>query len=158
VNGTYSYFGLIGERATTTWTTYLRSFGVGEVSAIPSNANLVRVGALLNHNETPTATIQLTGVRLWRKSEAEMMTNGVFPSVSSDEHLFIVAPSGRMVWTCASQAGKASTHWPAQEVATDLSGGAELAAAARAAGGTPSGSGSMIFDLKENAGTPPSDQ
>jgi hypothetical protein len=153
--GTYSYFGLIGETAPTIWTTYRKSFGLGEEAAIPTNAKFIRVGALLNYNETPAATIQLTNVRLWRKSKTDIMADGAF---SIDERLVIIAPASQMLRTYASQAGQASTHWPANQVATDLSGGAELAAAARAAGGSPSGSGSMIFDLKENAGTPPSDQ
>jgi hypothetical protein len=148
VNGTYSYFGLVGTLAPTTWTICRRSFGLHETAAIPPHARFVRVGALLNYNATPAATIQLTNVRLWRKSEAEMMADGTF---SINEHLFIIAPSGRVVWTYASQAAQASHHWPANQVASDLAGGAELTIAARVSGDTPVESGSVIFDLNENA-------
>jgi hypothetical protein len=150
-SGTYSYFGLIGQTAPTSWTTYRKSFGLAETAAIPSQAKFVRVGALLNYNETPAATIQLTNVRLWQKSESEMMADGAFPN---DERLLVVAPSSQMPWTYASQAGQASTHWPAQEAAADLAGGPELAAAARAAGGTPVDPDGAIFFVGQNGSQP----
>ena len=150
-NGTYSYFGLIGETAPTIWTTYRKSFGLGEAAAIPANAKYVRVGALLNYNTTPAATIQLTNVRLWRKSETEILADGVF---SSDERLLIIAPPTRMEWTYASQAGRASHHWPANEVAADLAGGVELAAAAHALGGTPVDRDNTTFELPEITDSP----
>jgi len=145
-NGTYSYFGLIGETAPTTWTTYRKSFGLGEAAAIPSNAKFVRVGALLNYNVAPAATIQLTNVRLCRKSASEMVPDGAF---SSDEHIFVIAPATQMVWTYASQAGRASHHWPANEVATNLAGAKELLAAAHLAGAKPMDLDGIVFELDE---------
>jgi len=147
-NGTYSYFGLVGTAAPTRWTTYRTSFGPDEAAEIPHRAKFVRVGALLNYNATPAATIQITNVRLWRKSATEIVADGAF---SSDEHLFIVVPSNQMLWTCASQGGQASNHWPANKVAADLAGGAELAAAVRAAGGTPVDPENTVFELEGNA-------
>jgi hypothetical protein len=142
---------LAGDTAPTTWTTYRKSFGFSEATAIPSNAKFVRVGALLNYNTTPAATVQLTNVRLWQKTETEMVVDGVF---SNDEHLFIIAPPCQMLWTYASQAAQASRHWPAQEVAADLSGGAELAAAARAAGAKPVDRDTTTFELIEIPDSP----
>lgn len=99
-NGAYSNFGLIGEPSPTT---YRKSLGFGKAAAVPSNAKSVRVGALLNYNTTPAATIQLTNVRLWRKTETEMMADGVF---FSNEHLFVIAPLLRMEWTHAPKPGE----------------------------------------------------
>jgi hypothetical protein len=150
-NGTYSYFGLVGTLAPATWTTYRKSFGLGEVAAIPPHAKFVRVGALLNYNATPVATIQVTNVRLWRKQETRMLADGAF---SCDERIFIAAPLGGIVWTYASQAGQASHHWSANEVATDLAGGVELTIAARAAGGTPIEQESSVFEFEKKASAP----
>jgi len=154
-NGTYSYFGLNGTATPPEWTTYRTSFGPNEAAAIPSDAGFVKVGALLNYSETPGATIQLTNVRLWRKSRMDNVAIGVFPS---DERLLVVAPSSQILWTYASQAGWASTHWPAQEAAAALAGGAELAAASRAAGGTQIDSAGAIFELQGNGGSPAPNQ
>ncbi len=126
-NGTYSYFGLVGNAAPTAWTTYRTSFGPDEAAAIPANAKFVRIGALLNYNTRADATIQLTNVRLQRKSKTETVSHGAFPI---DEHLLVVAPSGWMLHSPTSLAAYASRHWTPQQVAVDLSGGVELAAAA----------------------------
>jgi hypothetical protein len=149
--GTYSYFGLIDETAPTKWTIYRKSFGSDEPAAIPANARFVRVGALLNCNATPGATIQLTNVRLWKKSETAMMADGVF---SSDEHHLIVVLPSQMLSTYASQAGQASHHWPAHEAAADLAGGVELAAAAHAIGATPVNRDNTTFELFEITDSP----
>jgi hypothetical protein len=146
VNGIYSYFGLIGEIAPSTWTTYRRSFGPNEAAVIPSRAKFVRVGALLNTKATPDARIQLTNIRLWQKQDTRKLADGVFPS---DERLVVVAPSSQMQWTYASQTAQMSKHWPAHEVATDLSGGAELAAPTRALGSKLVDSDKVIFELND---------
>jgi len=143
-NGTYSYFGIAGATAPIAWTTYRTSFGPGGEAAIASGAAFVRVGALLNYNLTPAAIIQLTNIRLWRRSATEMIADGVF---AGDEHLWVVAPPGCTQWTPASQAAQLSRHWPAQQVAVDFGGSPELAAAARAAGGAPVDSCGVVLEL-----------
>jgi len=131
-NGTYSYFGLKGQAAPTVWTTYRTSFGRSEIAEIPHNARFVRIGALLNYNQTPRAIIQLTDVNLWRKSKYDMMADGVFPS---NERTLVVTVPSLMLRTYASQSGFISAHWSTQELASDLAGCFELLAATQAAGG-----------------------
>jgi hypothetical protein len=145
-SGTYSYFGLVGESPPTTWTVFRKSFGLGEIAVIPRNAMFVRVGALLNYKSTPAATIQLSNIRLGQKSKEELAGDAAF---RSDQYFLFIIPSTQMVWTSSSQTAQMSHHWPAQQVATDLSGGVELAAAARAPGGTPVNSDGIVFDLDE---------
>ena len=145
-NGTYSYFGLVGGPPPHTWTIFRKSFGLGETAAIPSYARFVRIGALLNYNSTPAATIQLTNIRLWQKSEAEFTGDDEF---RSDQPFLFVLPSTQMVWTSASQTAQMSHHWPAQQVATDLAGVMELVAAARLAGAKPMDLDGIVFELDE---------
>jgi hypothetical protein len=145
--GMYSYFGLVDAAVPAAWTTYRKSFGPSEAAEIPPHAKFVRLGALLNYHEAPAAHIQLTDVRLWRKEKLDLLADGVF---SNTDRFFIVAPSSQMTWTAASQAGQLSSHWPAQTVAADLAGGAELAAAARAAGAMPVSPGDATFILDAN--------
>jgi hypothetical protein len=151
VNGIYSYFGLVGFAAPTVWTTYRTSFGPDQAASIPCHARFARVGAQLNYNRAPGATIQMTNIRLWQTSKSEMIENGVFPRGG---YLLVVAPLSRIIWTYASQAGRASHHWPANEVAADLAGGVELAAAARALGGTPVDRDNTMFELHEISDSP----
>ena len=54
-----------------------------------------------------------------------------------------------MVWTYASQAGRASHHWPANEVVTNLAGAKELLAAAHLAGAKPMDLDGIVFELDE---------
>ncbi len=143
-NGTYSYFGLVGDTVPTTWTIYRTSFGRHEAAAIPVRAKFVRVGALLNYSSTRAATVQITNIRLWQKARNEITAAGTFPD---DERSFIVVPMSLMICTCASQAAQASHHWPPQEVAVDLAGGRELSTAARIARGVPLNASGAIFDV-----------
>jgi hypothetical protein len=129
-NGTCSYFGLVAAEAPSTWTTYRISFGRNEDAAIPSNAKFVRVGALLNYNSSPGATIQLTNIRLWRKSTLEFVADGTFPD---DTPRLVIIPPSRMLYSYASQAEQASHHWPAQRMESDFAGNIEIAIAASAA-------------------------
>lgn len=127
-NGVYSYFGLVGTAAPSKWTTYRTSFGPGEAAVIPTNAKFIRVGALLNFNAAPQAAIELTNIRLWQKTEPALLANGEFPQ---DIRFFTVIPPWRFLFTPLSQAGQTSGHWPAQQVASDFSGGSELQSAKR---------------------------
>lgn len=143
-NGTYSYFALFPATHADAWTTYRFSFGAGETAAIPARARYLRVGALLNITSAPGATVQLTNVRVWKKASTEPMADGEFPSWPP---LFAAAPSSRWAVTPSSQAAQAAQHWPPQQVATDLAGGAEIAAAAAQASGTPMRPDSLLWRL-----------
>jgi hypothetical protein len=110
-NGTFSYFGLISQVPPTSWTKYGISFGWGENAAIPPQARFVRVGALLNHNSVPLATIQLTNVRLLEKPTPE---------------IDLAIPAATSVYSFASQAALLSTHWPPQQVMVDRGGADEI--------------------------------
>ena len=137
INGTYSYFGLAGTAAPTTWTTYRISFGAGEAARIPSNAKKMRIGALLNYNLAPNSVIQLTNVRAWPKSNHELIADGTF---SSSTQYHIIVPFAQMVYSHSSQAAQLSRHWPAQRLALDLAGDKELKAAAHSLGAIPADS------------------
>jgi len=117
VNGTYSYFGLVAQAPPTSWSSFGISFGLGEAAAIPPQARFVRVGAVLNHNATPAAVVQLTDIRLFEKP-APMI------------HLAI--PEATSVYSPASQAAQLSTHWPPQQVMIDRAGTTEIQTAAAA--------------------------
>jgi hypothetical protein len=129
------------------WTIYRKSFGSNQSAIIPPRAKFVRIGALLNFKEAPTAKIQLTNIRLWEKSKVELAADGAF---LSDRHFMVVAPSSLMAWTPASLASQVSTHWPANQVAVDLAGGAELAAASRISGARLIDREQVIFELDES--------
>jgi hypothetical protein len=144
-NGLYSYFGLVRTKVPTMWTTYRTSFGPDEKAAIPLAAKFVRIGAQLNYNESPVATIQLTDVRLSPKSDSDIAINGIFPS---DETLVAVPVQGRSLSSYASQAGESSGHWPAQQVASSLAGATELVEAASKEGAKPLKDTVGIFELK----------
>jgi hypothetical protein len=148
-NGIRSYFGLVGQAVPGAWTTYRSSFGPGEAATLPPEARYIRVGALLNYDTAPDEIVQVTNIRLWRKSEAEPVADGAFPF---DERLLVFAPSGRMLWTSASLAGQLSTHWPRQEAAADLTAGEELAAAVLTAGGRAVDPDGTLFELEGYAG------
>jgi hypothetical protein len=114
-NGTYSYFGLVSEHVPTSWTKYSIKFGLNGAASIPSNARFLRVGALLNHNETPSAVVQLTDVRM-----VEIPT----PIIG------LAIPNAMSVYSPLSQASLLSTHWPPQQVIVDHGGTKEIVAAA----------------------------
>jgi hypothetical protein len=75
-NGTFSYFGLTGGSAPTTWTPYTTSFGPAEVAKIPSNAKFMRIGALLNNTGVGGVQIRATGIRLAEKAAADLIVDG----------------------------------------------------------------------------------
>jgi hypothetical protein len=75
-NGTFSYFGLLGGSAPTTWTQYTTSFGPSEVAKIPSNAKFMRIGALLNNTGVGGVQIRATGIRLTEKAAADLIVDG----------------------------------------------------------------------------------
>jgi hypothetical protein len=110
-NGTFSYFGLISQVPPTSWTKYGISFGWGEDAIIPPQARFVRVGALLNYNTVPLATIQLTNVRLFKEPTPE---------------IDMAIPPATSVYSPVSQAGLLSTHWPPQQVMVDRGGTKEI--------------------------------
>jgi hypothetical protein len=145
-NGTYSYFGLINGRVPADWTTYRRAFGKGKMATIPSNAKYVRIGALLNYGHSPDAVVQLTKIKLWREEGTEPSTD---VALSTNERLLIVAPKARAASTFYSQAALASTHWPANQVASDSSGKLQLEAAARIGNANYVGPIEAIIDPKE---------
>lgn len=125
-NGTYSYFGLVGEVPPSQWHTYRISFGSHEERAIPANAAYARMGALLNANGSRSAIIQLSRARLWEKSDAIPVSDGTFAEGDS----LIVFIGNRMNnFSPGSQAGLLSGHWPAQQVAIENGGEPEFAAA-----------------------------
>jgi hypothetical protein len=155
-NGTYSYFGLVDASAPTKWTVFKKSFGFGEIAAIPRNVKFVRVGALLNYYRTPAAVIQVTNIRLWQKSKMESVGDAAF---RSDQPPFLIVPSLRMLWTSFSQAGQLSHHWPAQQAALGFAGNVDLVAATYPpAAAQPANSDSAVFKPDENAERPASNR
>jgi hypothetical protein len=114
-NGTYSYFGLVNDRAPTAWTRYSITFGLNGAAAIPPNARFLRVGALLNFNVTSSAVVQLADVRM-----IEIPT----PKIG------LAIPSATSVYTPVAQASLLSTHWPPQQVLVDRGGTKEILTAA----------------------------
>lgn len=131
-NGTFSYFGLIGQTPRGNWTTYRLSFGPGEAAAIPPQAAFARAGALLNYSGSADGTVQLTNVRLWPKSPAELKSDG---HAAAGEARLIICPDWRSPISPVSIAGLASEHWPASQVPADHAGVAEIRRAATAHGG-----------------------
>ena len=105
-NGTYSYYGLIAESAPTEWSEYSIAFGLGKRAAIPPNAAYMRVGALINYNETPEAEVQITKLSL---QETPIL------------HHLILFPLFHELYSPASQAGLLSGHWQVQRVLVDHS-------------------------------------
>lgn len=128
VNGTYSYFGLIGTAAPSAWTVYRAAFGAGEEAVIPPRARFVRLGALLNYENTAAAQVLLSDMRLGRKAANDGILAGVFPA---PETLLQVSVDRRALWTPSSQAGELSGHWPAQRAALDQAGHREMASPVR---------------------------
>jgi len=143
-NEGFSYFGPAGE-APRAWTTYRITFGPNEQKIIPSNARSVKVGAVLNVNVAPAAIIQLSNVRLWEKSPAELSRDGAFRQFKD---CFVLMPSRELFFTPVSQAGQLSYHWPAQQLAVDLAGEAEWTKATLAAGGIPVENNDYLFELR----------
>jgi hypothetical protein len=137
-NGTFSYFALHQSGQSSTWTTYRHSFGAGQAAAIPPAARFVRLGALVNNRAAPDVIMQMTNVRLWAKPARTSAPDGTY---AEDLSLMIYAPDPLSLFTPASQAAAASHHWPVQQLASDLSGAAEIANAARAAHGRLVGPG-----------------
>jgi len=128
---TYSYFGLNGETAPTTWTTYRKSFGLGEAPKflpMRNSSGLARYLTIIQRPlRRPTTTSGFGGKR------NKIMADGVF---FSNEHL----SSSRHQAECYGPhfAGRAGVHSLARTGSSDGSFRCvELAAAARAAGATP---------------------
>jgi len=110
-NGTYSYFGLVSQTPPNKWTNYGISFGLGETASIPPHARLLRVGALLNYNASPSAVVQLTDLRLFEKSTSAMG---------------FAIPQATSIFSPGSQAALLSSHWPFQQTMTDRAGTNEI--------------------------------
>jgi hypothetical protein len=72
--GTYHYFGLIGNFLPSSWTEYRVSFGPGESFSIPSGAKYIKIGVLSNYSGTGTQLV--TGVRLMLKADADLIVDG----------------------------------------------------------------------------------
>ncbi len=111
-NGTYSYYGLVGQPAAGQPTRHSISFGLGELADIPAEARYLRVGALLNYRSTPGVTVELSAVTL---------TETMPPS---QVNAYIPAPES--LNSPASQAGQLSMHWTGQHVALTFTGSREL--------------------------------
>ncbi|MEO6994148.1 MAG: hypothetical protein ABI273_10985 [Lacunisphaera sp.] len=145
-NGTYSYFELPLPTIPTNWTTFRKSFGSDIFGSIPSNAKYIRVGALLNYGSTADASIQITNFQLREKLDGDFAADGMY---SSYKQFFIFVPKDRLTSTPTSQAAQSSGHWPAQQVATILSGNGEMVASAHSIGSTPADRSSPIWIPKK---------
>ena len=110
-NGTYSYYGLVARPASAGWTTYSISFGLGH-AAIPANAAFFRLGARLNFNSVPDATVALSEVFL--------------TEIPAYDTLLFAVPSLRQLYSTASTSAILSQHWRPQTVAVVSGGGKEL--------------------------------
>lgn len=113
VNGYYSNFGLIAQPAPAIWTTYSISFGLGEQAEIPTKANFLRIGAILNYLNKPYAKVQFMKVQL---RELPLPTHVVFSAPD------FVTPT--------SLAAQLSEHWNPAKVHIDYAGTVELRTAA----------------------------
>jgi hypothetical protein len=110
-NNTFSHFGLIAQPAPAKWTTYAIAFGWGEKAMIPINAHFVRIGALLNCNAKPTATLQVFNMEL---RETPWKSIGLYnPRMTS-------------IFSATSQAAQLSNHWPTQQMAVSRAGVYEI--------------------------------
>ena len=114
-NGTYSYYGLVNESASSEWGVYTISFGHGETAAVPAEAAFLRIGALLNYNATPEATIQLKDVVLWQKQGYALLLRTL--------------PAPHNLSSAYSLSAWLSGHWPPHKVAEEQVGVTELRAA-----------------------------
>jgi len=110
-NGTYSYYGLVGNTAPARWTRYTMLFGHGTHAAIPPNAAFARFGALLNFEKTPGAQAQIADLLLTENVELKHV---------------IWLPPFQLLYTPASTAAQLSGHWTSQRVAADQAGTKEL--------------------------------
>ncbi|RXK55729.1 hypothetical protein ESB00_07550 [Oleiharenicola lentus] len=129
-NGTFSYFGLIQDVAPASWTTYRISMGPSEPVSIPESASFLRIGAILNDASTPGARIQFTGAHIWQKHrDIPIIASGTF---LSDEQIYVLLASPMLLSSTQSYTAFLSRHWPVNQVASDLAGGAELSALAHA--------------------------
>jgi hypothetical protein len=75
-NGSYSYFGLIGADAPTTWTKYTINFGPAGPAAIPSNARFVKIGAILNYSAVASYQAAISQVKLLECTDGSLIVNG----------------------------------------------------------------------------------
>ena len=114
-NGTHSYFGLTGKPAPLRPSTFSIEFGTGLPAIFPHNAFYFRFCALLNHSQTPGSAVQLSEVRC--RTLAPPVLNPLVTSATA-------------LSTPLSQAGVLSEHWPAQQIAIDSAGMAEINSAA----------------------------
>lgn len=111
-NGTYSYYGLVGQPASGAWQHYSVSFGLGESAAIPGNAAYMRVGAILN----------FTGAESARLSLKEVMVEEL-PSYTS---VRMILPAPLDTFTPSSAAARLSGHWRPQQFQDENAGRQEL--------------------------------
>jgi len=141
-NGSYSYFGLVGEKSPSQWTTFRTSFGPNEPARVPANARFARLGALLNYDKSPTSILQLTNVRLWLKTPHENAANGRF---LCHEESLVVAPHPSRFWSWTSFAAQASGHWLPRQVHLDFAGASDLGTIARSAGPERTDENNSVF-------------
>lgn len=73
--GTFHYYGIAGTVPPSTWTEYKLAFGSGEAASIPAGAKFVRVGVWANFNAPGVQ--RFTGIRLERKTGADLLVNGL---------------------------------------------------------------------------------
>lgn len=110
-NGALSYFGIVSSVIPAKWTEYQVSFGISETSGIPVNARFLRIGALLNWNAAPGATVQVSSILLKQKKH---------------RNIAVLIPDYKKTVSYNSQAGLLSTHWPMQQVLVDRGGAKEI--------------------------------
>ena len=110
-NGTYSYYGLVGQSASTEWIQHTVTFGARTSAAIPAHAAFIRVGALLNYDAVPEAQVQLAKIQL---------------QTGLVQQQLIWLPCPERLYSFGSLVGYLSGHWPTQRVAVDHAGTVEL--------------------------------
>ena len=127
-NGTYSYFGLVGQSPPVDWTTYRTSFGTQGYAAIPERAAFLRIGLLLNFQQSLTGLVQATNFLLWETSSSGEPVDGIF---SQEISRLVYLPSPLRSFTSSSQAGYLSGHWRPIEAILLSSGFSELSETAK---------------------------
>jgi hypothetical protein len=111
-NGTYSYYGLVGQPAPSRPARYSISFGLGEQAAIPAEARYLRIGVLLNYQSVPGVRVELSAAGL-----AEIP-----PHARVGMHV----PRPQSLTSPTSFTGLLSRHWSPQFVPVTFTGSREL--------------------------------
>lgn len=115
-NGSYSYFGLVGVSASSQWTRYMASFGLGQRASIPANAVYLRVGALLNNSAERDTKVEVSHVSLLQ--------------VPSPRKVMVRTDTWHHLHTPSSQSAQLAHHWLPDHAATLHAGERELRSAA----------------------------